>query len=94
MTEALNYCINDKISADDAVRYDSNELTHSVVKDEVRYGKFWAAFNNDAEGTLKSFFPRGLKVRLEAALRRIAFSTGIYSFVRRSYRKLFGQKKR
>ena len=94
MTYALTYCLNDRISADDAVRYSAHELTHSVAKDEVRYGKFWEAFSDDPESALKRFFPKSLKVRLEALLRRIAFGTGMYSFVRGVYKKFFGERKR
>ena len=94
MTDALKFCLYDRISAEDAVRYDSHELTHSVVKDEERYARFWDSFGHDPEGTLRKFFPLNMKARAESLLRRIAFSTGIYSLVRKVYRKLFGQRKR
>ena len=94
MTDALKFCLYDRISAEDAVRYDSHELTHSVAKDEERYARFWDSFGHDPEGTLRKFFPLNMKARAESLLRRIAFSTGIYSLVRKVYRKLFGQRKR
>ena len=65
-----------------------------VPKDEERYARFWDSFGHDPEGTLRKFFPRTMKTRLEALLRRIAFRTGMYSFVKKTYGKLFGQRKR
>lgn len=94
MADALKFCVYDRISADDAVRYDSREMFYPVPKDEERYAKFWESFGHDPEGTLRKFFPRTFKTRLESFLRRAAFRTGIYSLVRKVYRKLFGQRKR
>ena len=94
MTDALKFCLYDRISAEDAVRFDANEMFNPVPKDEERYAKFWDSFGHDPEGTLRRFFPRTLRTRLESFLRRVAFRTGIYSFVRKMYKKLFGSRRR
>lgn len=94
MNEVLAFCIHDRIDADDAVRYGSREMTHSVPKDSERYNKFWSAFHKNPEEALIKFFPMNIKVRAEAFLRRFAFRTGIYSFVRSMYKKIFGERRR
>ena len=94
LNDILSSCIYEKISADDAVRSGSREMTHSVPKDEERYKKFWSAFYENPEEALIKFFPMTFSVRLEASLRRFAFRTGIYSFVKKMYKKFFGERRR
>lgn len=94
LPEILSRCIHAKINPDDAVRVSSREMFHPVPKDEERYAKFWESFGHDPEGTLRKFFPRTFKTRLESFLRKIAFRTGIYSFVRKMYKKFLGERKR
>lgn len=94
LPEILSRCIHAKINPDDAVRVSSREMFHPVPKDEERYAKFWESFGHDPEGTLRKFFPQTFKTRLESFLRKIAFRTGIYSFVRKMYKKILGERKR
>lgn len=94
LPEILSRCIHAKINPDDVVRVSSREMFHPVPKDEERYAKFWESFGHDPEGTLRKFFPRTFKTRLESFLRKIAFRTGIYSFVRKMYKKFLGERKR
>ncbi len=94
LPEILSRCIHAKINPDDAVRVSSREMFYPVPKDEERYAKFWESFGHDPEGTLRKFFPRTFKTRLESFLRKIAFRTGIYSFVRKMYKKILGERKR
>ena len=94
LPEVLARCVSEQISPDVAVKYFSDQMFHPTPKDPERYRKFWESFEKDPEGTLRRFFPKTAKTRLEALLRRIAFKTGIYSFVRAAYKKLFGERKR
>ena len=94
LPEVLEQCIHTKIDPDDAVKYSSREMFCPVPKDEERSRKFWESFAVDPEGTLRRSFQKTAKTRLESLLRRIAFRTGIYSFVRSTYKKLFGERKR
>ncbi|MBQ7219688.1 MAG: Coenzyme F420 hydrogenase/dehydrogenase, beta subunit C-terminal domain [Synergistaceae bacterium] len=94
LPDVLTQCTYTRISPDDAVKYSSREMFCPVPKDEERYRKFWESFSDDPEGTLRRFFPKTAKTRIEALLRRIAFRTGMYSFVRGMYKKFFGERKR
>ena len=94
MPEVLSQCIHEQINPDDAVKYSAREMFYPVPKDEERSRRFWESFMKNPEGTLQQFFPKTAKTRLEALLRRIAFRTGIYSLVRATYKKLFGERKR
>lgn len=94
LNDILRNCIYEKINADDAVRSGSREMTHSVPKDKERYDRFWTAFHENPEEALRKFFPMDFRVRAESFLRRFAFRTGIYSLVRKMYKKFFGERRR
>ena len=94
LPEILTQCTHEEIDPDVAVKYDAREMFEPVKKDGERCARFWRAFGDDPEGALREFFPKTLKTRLEAALRRAAFRTGIYSFVRGMYKRFFGERKR
>lgn len=94
LAEKLNgVCIVEQITPENALHYDAKEMVESVEKNPS-YQAFWDSFYKSPKSTLKGFFPIKAKNRIEKFIRQAAFRTGLYSLVRGTYKKLFGNRKR
>lgn len=82
-----------EISVENALHFDSKELSESVKKNE-KYDDFWKDFILDPEKTLMTYFGNDVKSTMERIVRIILFKTRIYPWVRANYKKIFGNKKR
>lgn len=93
INEIRKEVILEEISVDNALHYDAKELFQSVNKHD-KYNDFWKAFYNNRENALIEFFSPSLKTKVESLLRKFAYVTGSYPFIRKTYKKLFGNRRR
>lgn len=86
-------CIIEEITPENAMHFDAKELTESVSKDP-RYIDFWNDFYCDGMEAIETYFSKSLKNDIESIVRRASVKVGVYQMLRKSYKKLLGNRKR
>lgn len=86
-------CIIEEKDVEKILSYDSKEIFESVEKNE-KYYCFWKDFAKDNVSTLLNYFSPSFSIKVEEAMRKIAYMLGIYPWIRKTYKVLFGNRRR
>ena len=78
---------------ENAIHYDAKEMFESVKKNS-NYDEFWNSFIKNHNQTINTYFAPSLKNKLEETIRKISYFLGIYPFIRKIYKKIFGNRSR
>lgn len=81
------------INPDELVK-GSKEMLKSVDKNDRRVDFFEDINNMQAKSVFEKYFPVTISTRLEKAIRIAGNKLGIYKLIRKTYKKLFGDRKR
>ena len=93
LNDILEKCVFQEISVENAIHYDAKEMFESVKKNS-NYDEFWNSFIKNHNQTINTYFAPSLKNKLEETIRKISYFLGIYPFIRKIYKKTFGNRSR
>lgn len=93
LNDILEKCVFQEISVENAIHYDAKEMFESVKKNS-NYDEFWNSFIKNHNQTINTYFAPSLKNKLEETIRKISYFLGIYPFIRKIYKKKFGNRSR